>query len=633
MNLPIAVAVDVTILIAVALAAAALLRRRAAALRHAILAASLGAAALVPALEIVVPQWEVPMAWGTATVQSSGLTLTSAPAETTEVVVPGQAAPAIPWLRLFAAAWAAGGLLILAGLLTGMVRLARATRGCTPIRSGAWRALADELSARHGFARPVTLLQSRDTAVLLTWGLFRPRIVLPAGADAWPRERREVVLAHELAHIRRRDWLLQILAEGLRAIYWLHPLVWIAVRRLREESEFACDEAVLDEGVDAADYAAHLLDVARHAIGPRAVWASAPAVANPSTLERRISAMLSRPHRSPLPRRASALAVLLVAVISVPVAALSITRAQDVRPPVISGSDVALIAPAAPASVPARVPTPTAAAAPRAAAAVAQQAPASLSGTILDQSGAVLPAVEVTLTDTQFGVVYRAVTDATGGFAFRELQPSRYEMVAKLAGFRVVSNVLSLTAGANVERRITLPLGSLQETITVGCSPGAAALDGLTQLTAFGVRTDGRSFTAREVIFAVGRGAAPIWIRENPPQPPALAAQDQPGDTRVRVGGQIKVPRQIKKVNPICPNALLPAGVSYVVVLNGRIGVDGLMNEVRLADPSKPGSGAPPPEFVQSAMDAVREWGYTTTLLNNQPVEVDVLITVHYTRM
>ena len=71
------------------------------------------------------------------------------------------------------------------------------------------------------------------------------------------------MLRHELAHIRRGDWAVLIAAELLRAVYWFNPLVWIACSRVRQESEYACDDAVLNAGVEGSEYATHLLDLAR----------------------------------------------------------------------------------------------------------------------------------------------------------------------------------------------------------------------------------------------------------------------------------------------------------------------------------------------------------------------------------
>jgi beta-lactamase regulating signal transducer with metallopeptidase domain len=60
---------------------------------------------------------------------------------------------------------------------------------------------------------------------------------LPLDAEQWSADRRRAVLAHELAHVQRRDWLVQILAAVVCTVYWFHRLSWFAYRRLREESE------------------------------------------------------------------------------------------------------------------------------------------------------------------------------------------------------------------------------------------------------------------------------------------------------------------------------------------------------------------------------------------------------------
>jgi beta-lactamase regulating signal transducer with metallopeptidase domain len=91
------------------------------------------------------------------------------------------------------------------------------------------------------------------------------------------------VLGHELAHIRRSDWLVQLLAEVLRSVYWFNPVVWIACRRLRLESEQACDDAVLEMGVEGGAYATELIDLAR-AFKSQQMFLPAAAIARSSSL-------------------------------------------------------------------------------------------------------------------------------------------------------------------------------------------------------------------------------------------------------------------------------------------------------------------------------------------------------------
>ena len=472
--------VDATIVIALSFAAAAALKRRSAAVRHAVLAAAIVAAALSPALELLVPQLPVVQWNDAAPAVSSGMTLTSGevPSGSGAMTATVPAVPAIPWTTLLFAVWLLGAMVTLAGLLTGLVRLARLTARCTPVKTGRWREMADELSRVYKLRRPVAILLSTDPSPLVTCGVFEPKIILPAGAATWTDDRRRVVLAHEMAHVRRCDGAMQLAGEVLRVIHWFNPLVWLSCRRLRQESEYACDDAVLRGGIDATDYASHLLDVARQAVGRHHAWTSAPAIAHPSTLERRISAMLNRQrNREPLTRRAWAGAALAAVAVIVPLAAAGVAPPSDSSAVILANGGDVMLTPAPVTPVPARAPA-TRRPVPAtdiAAAAAAPQAPAAISGTMRDQTGGVLPGVRLTLDDTGSGVRYTTFTDANGQFAFRALQPAQYELVASLPGFATVTDVVPLVAGAAVARAITLPVGTVAETITVGCSVTSVA--------------------------------------------------------------------------------------------------------------------------------------------------------------
>jgi beta-lactamase regulating signal transducer with metallopeptidase domain len=91
---------------------------------------------------------------------------------------------------------------------------------------------------------------------------LRPALLLPAGAEDWPDQRLRVVLHHELAHVQRNDWMIQIIAELVRAAYWFNPICWMTIRRLVRESEHACDDMALNCGISGNDYAEQLLAVA-----------------------------------------------------------------------------------------------------------------------------------------------------------------------------------------------------------------------------------------------------------------------------------------------------------------------------------------------------------------------------------
>jgi beta-lactamase regulating signal transducer with metallopeptidase domain len=590
MSILVASTLDSIVILGLALLLTMILRRRSAALRHAILAAALLIAALAPLLEATMPQWSVPWPASTAaTVESSGVVfMATALSDAAAVSATPAAALAINWAAVAFALWMAGASIGIAGLLTGLFRLSRITSRCARITSGRWHDIADQIAGDAGVA-PITILQSAEPAWLVTFGLVRPKIVLPAGAHAWTDARIRIVLTHELAHIRRRDWATQMIAEAVRIIYWFNPLSWVASRRLRQESEYACDDAVIGGGVAATDYATHLLDVARHAAGHRALWTAAPAIANPSTLERRISAMLNdQRNRDPLTRRSRSFVAAAMLAVAVPVVAMS-TGTQPVAVPRAAGSDVSLraVATAEPAAAAApgraRIDAPVA----------AQEKPASITGTLYDPLGGLLPGATVTLTDQVVGVSATAITGRDGSFAFQDLQPATYELTATLPGFATVSSVMPIGPAARLERRIVMPIGSLQETISVGCQFAPAP----------------PSPRARAVLNpGPNRGA---------PQP--TSAVPFSGG----IGGQIRAPRQIARANPVCPNHI---GVDTVVVLSARVGIDGYLSDIALANRD----AKPATEIVDSAIEAVRLWQYTPTLLNGVPVEANIMMTVAY---
>ena len=111
-----------------------------------------------------------------------------------------------------------------------------------------WRAAADTLSARVGLSTPPRLLTSPEVGTPMAGGIWRPVIFLPISARSWSGERRDVVLAHEIVHLAGRDRLRHVAARLAVALYWFHPLAWIAARQAVVAREQACDEAVLALG-------------------------------------------------------------------------------------------------------------------------------------------------------------------------------------------------------------------------------------------------------------------------------------------------------------------------------------------------------------------------------------------------
>src|SRR6185503_7011915 len=236
----------------------------------------------------------------------------AARATTTDDVLAPLPRPGLPWALWSSIAWLAGLVVLTARLLAGLVGLRRVTARAARVSDERLLQMLGAAKEELRVTRPVRLLF--DEAPVGTWGLWRPCIVLPAAAAEWDDERVRAVLAHELAHVQRFDWPVQLAAEAVCAALWFNPLAWVVARRLRDEGERACDDVVLATGLVEHDYASHLFDIARAARGP--VLSGAMPMARPSSLEGRIAAMLNPAIDRRVPSRAFRLvaaALLLVA--------------------------------------------------------------------------------------------------------------------------------------------------------------------------------------------------------------------------------------------------------------------------------------------------------------------------------
>ena len=254
--------------------------------------------------------------------QSDKAVLSAQPFEATEPVA---AAPAqtFHWSRWVLLIWLAGFLILIGRLIFGIATLWRLSRGAKRLADATWTALADDLGRQLGLARRVALLKSARIAMPQTWGTLRPAVLLPADADDWSVERRRVVLMHELAHVKRKDCLTQVMAQTACSFYWFNPLVWMAARRLRMERELACDDQVLEKGTRASDYADLLLDIARTLHSGRCSSLTAVAMARQSQLEGRLLAILNPSlNRKGLNRIKASLLVVALALVILPLASL-----------------------------------------------------------------------------------------------------------------------------------------------------------------------------------------------------------------------------------------------------------------------------------------------------------------------
>jgi len=515
----------VSIFVLLALCATSLLRNRSAALRHWILAVTILCAAVLPMLELLVPSWPLsfrPPSFSELTVESrdaptphgsSRSFIARAARRATDPIDRSASDGIRDWsiAAVLAPIWIAGMAISLLVLAAGLSRLAWLRSRSHAVTIGNWPMLSEEISREYGLRRRVRLVQSDQPSLLATWGLTSPTIVIPAAAERWPDDLVRIVLRHELAHIRRGDWTIQMAAEIVRSVYWFNPILWLACRRLRLESERACDDAVISGGVQSSAYATHLLGLAR-ALNHRHALFPATAMARPSSLHKRVTAMLNDcQNRSPMSRFARVATVVTLVVIAAAIAAAQVF--------------------------------------------------ATFSGLLADPQGAVLPGVHVTLSNADRQTKYDAQSNRRGEFEFVGLPPGDYAFEVQVPGFKPYRAALTM-AGVNVHRAITLQIGSLQETINI-------AADGDT--SSHGVETASPRAnppcpsTAPAGDPPIGGNIRPPnKIRDVRPQyPSSLRGTGAEGtvvlDARIGLDGFIKDPRVREPANREFANALIAA--------------------------------------------------------------------------
>lgn len=187
--------------------------------------------------------------------------------------------------------WAGGALLVLGRRLIGAMRVRSLRDESTQLVDERVKELAAAAAETLG-VRAFELRESAKCRVPLTWGTWRPVLMLPIAARDWPGSRLLAALRHELAHVCRRDHLIRLLAQMACALYWPNAFVWLAAHALRTAQEQACDDLVLRAGTRADDYAGQLLEVSRMLAVPSAFVGHAVAMAHPSTLEERVRAIV-----------------------------------------------------------------------------------------------------------------------------------------------------------------------------------------------------------------------------------------------------------------------------------------------------------------------------------------------------
>jgi TonB family protein len=417
----------VSAVLGAALVIVGLIPRRSAAARHALVAGSILCSAVAVAASRILPEWHVALVSWTPSTLAASPPAGRVAYGLAAMVVPTGADHAWPLGTLVVAVWAVGVVVSVAALTAALVRLRQVSTHAQTVTAGPWRRTADTLGRDQGIRRRVVLLQTDLPGFLATWGLRRPQIGLPRGAAEWPEARIRAVLLHELAHVCRHDWVVQLVAQFACAVQWFNPLCWIAGRRLRQLSEMACDDAALRCGIAADVYATHLLEITR-SCRPLSAPLTVVPMARSSTFERRIVAMLNRSaDRRPVTRSDLAALTILLFVLAAPASMLHAREAG----------------------------------------------PLPFTGSIYDASGALLPQASVSLTDGQQNE-RKTATDASGHFSIPSVPAGKYLLRVLLAGFAPLSQDVELAGASDWARVVTLQVGEVQEHIQVETAKAGA---------------------------------------------------------------------------------------------------------------------------------------------------------------
>ena len=174
--------------------------------------------------------------------------------------------PAIPWLTL---GWIVGVLALSARLLGCWVWMENLGRKYSKPLGGPWQGRLDALARQLHLPRRVRLLQSSGIDIPITFGFIRPAVLVPVSALlGLTQEQLEAVLAHELAHVRRGDWLARLLQTLAENLLFYHPAAWWVSRRITIEREFCCDDLASAVCADSFRYAEALAELARIRVHP-----------------------------------------------------------------------------------------------------------------------------------------------------------------------------------------------------------------------------------------------------------------------------------------------------------------------------------------------------------------------------
>jgi bla regulator protein blaR1 len=264
----------------------------------------------------------VPVSPSTAAVPAVVHHAAATPSTSTFALSPGATATAL---------YAVPAAILLLITFLALARLVALQARADVLVDGHWLSALARAQRRMGFKHGTALLTSEELASPISWGLVRPVIVLNKRAVEAADEA-EAIIAHELAHVARMDWIKLLLARVATALFWFNPFVWMLAREAHQLREEAADDSVLAADIVDTDYAQLLVGVARHEC-PGLLLGAHGVAPSKSSLARRVARVLDgKSVRGPV-AGSFALGVFAGAVlVAAPLAAVTMTQTTPKAP-------------------------------------------------------------------------------------------------------------------------------------------------------------------------------------------------------------------------------------------------------------------------------------------------------------
>jgi beta-lactamase regulating signal transducer with metallopeptidase domain len=201
-------------------------------------------------------------------------------------------------LPLIVLIWFAGMLLFLLKLLGGLLQVFDLKRRMNFSADAYWADLLQKLTEKVGVKTQIELLESALVRSPITIGHLKPVILFPIGIINLLSEKEvEAILAHELAHIMRKDYIVNILQHLVEAVFYFHPAMWWLSSQVRQERENACDDVAIELTGDKVNYAKALV-----AVKEMEMYVQTPALAFSGTRKKellgRVHRLLAQPKKS-----------------------------------------------------------------------------------------------------------------------------------------------------------------------------------------------------------------------------------------------------------------------------------------------------------------------------------------------